>query len=168
MHWPPVGMAFGLLAVLTVVGITAPARAVHEVREDASFPAFLTRFEAGLSRFVNGDPWAWSQHVSRSADASILGGFGGYEVGDHVASRYAWAASQFEESGASVQVEYLSTVVSGDLACTVSIERSRVKLRGRAEAVPMQLRVTHVFRREHGEWRLLHRHADHNVTKAAP
>ena len=163
--WSAVGLACCLLGVLAVVGFTAPA---HTVPEDGSFPAFLTRFETGLSRFVNGDPWAWSQHVSRSADASILGGFGGYEVGDHVASRYAWAASQFEESGASVEVDYLSTVVSGDLACTVSIERSRVKIRGREKPEPMALRVTHVFRREDGAWKLLHRHADHSVTKAAP
>lgn len=161
----PIGLAFCLLAVLTVVGITSPARAVPE---DPSFPAFLTRFETGLSRFVNGDPWTWSQHVSRSADASILGGFGGYEVGDHVASRYAWAASQFEESGASVEVEYLSTVVAGDLACTVSIERSRVKMRGRAKPESMALRVTQVFRREDGAWKLLHRHADFSVDKTRP
>jgi hypothetical protein len=158
-------LSLGLFAVLTVVGIagrslTPPA--------DTSFREFLPRFEAGLNWFVNGDPTTWNQHVSRTANGSILGGFGGYEIGGQVDARYAWAASQFEESGAKVRVEYLSTVVAGDLAYTVSIERSQVRIRGKAAPIPMALRATHAFRREDGQWKLLHRHADHNVTKAAP
>jgi hypothetical protein len=158
-------LALCLLAVLAVAGSTAPS----ETRGDAAdFHTFLPGFEAGLHRFVNGDATPWSQHLSRTANGSILGGFGGYEIGAQVDARYAWAASQFEESGAKVQVEYLSTVVAGDLAYTVSIERSQVRIRGKAAPIPMALRVTHAFRRENGAWKLLHRHADHNVTKAAP
>jgi hypothetical protein len=158
-------VALSLLAVLTVAGSSAPSALRLG---DNGFRAFLPRFEAGLHRFVNGDPGPWNEHVSRSANGSILGGFGGYEVGAQVGARYTWAASQFQESGATVQVEYLSTVVDGDLAYTVSIERSQVRIRGKAAPVPMALRVTHVFRRESGDWKLLHRHADDNVTRAAP
>jgi ketosteroid isomerase-like protein len=28
-------------------------------------------------------------------------------------------------------------------------------------AQPYTLRVTHVYRREHGEWKIVHRHGDH-------
>lgn len=66
-----------------------------------------------------------------------------------------------------MQVQYL-TVVERDLADTVSIERSQVRIRGQAAPVPMALRATHAFRREGGAWKLLHRHADHKVAKAAP
>ena len=96
-------LALSLLAVLAVAGSTAPSQARAG---DADFRAFLPRFETGLHRFVNGDPITWNQHVSRTAQGSILGGFGGYEMGGEVGARYAWAASQFEESGATVQVEY--------------------------------------------------------------
>jgi hypothetical protein len=34
------------------------------------------------------------------------------------------------------------------------------RMQGRAEAIPMDLRVTEVFRREEGEPKLVHRHAD--------
>jgi ketosteroid isomerase-like protein len=47
--------------------------------------------------------------------------------------------------------------VSGDLACTVGFERSSLSIDGG----PVQenvLRVTHVFRRESGEWKIVHRH----------
>jgi ketosteroid isomerase-like protein len=32
----------------------------------------------------------------------------------------------------------------------------------------MQLRVTHVFGKENGQWKLLHRHADPLIGKSAP
>jgi ketosteroid isomerase-like protein len=42
----------------------------------------------------------------------------------------------------------------------VGFEDVEVRVDGGAPA-PMTLRVTHVLRRVGGEWRLVHRHADH-------
>src|SRR5215217_4050696 len=39
-------------------------------------------------------------------------------------------------------------------------QRAMVRLDGGAEAIPFDLRVTEVFRREGDEWKLVHRHAD--------
>lgn len=43
-----------------------------------------------------------------------------------------------------------------------------MKLEGQEKAAPMALRVTHVFRREEGAWKLMLRHADPLVAKTAP
>ena len=47
---------------------------------------------------------------------------------------------------------------SGDLAYTVGHEHNRVKVDG--ELGTYTLRVTHIYRREDGQWRIVHRHGD--------
>jgi ketosteroid isomerase-like protein len=54
--------------------------------------------------------------------------------------------------------EHVAIHESGDLACTVGFERGDVSVDG-SPPRPMTIRVTHVFRRRHGVWRLVHRHA---------
>lgn len=136
---------------------------------DPSLQAFLARFEEGTSGFINGDPTLWKQNASRRDDAMIMGAWGAYEKGwGEVGPRYDWAAARFKESGAKVLVEYLASAVSGDLAYTVAIERSEVRLVDQDKPVPMALRVTHIFRREDGVWKLVLRHADPLIDKTAP
>jgi ketosteroid isomerase-like protein len=49
--------------------------------------------------------------------------------------------------------------VSGDLAYTVGYERFTAAV-GDGPAEPYTVRVTHVYRRENGEWKIVHRHGD--------
>ena len=137
---------------------------------DSSMQAFLPQWEAAQARFINGDPTLWKQNASHRDDATVLGAFGGYEKGwKDVGPRYDWASSQFKESGAKMKVEYLNTGISGDLAFTVSIERQEeVRLGDQHKPTPRALRVTQIFRREDGAWKLLHRHADSLLEKKAP
>jgi ketosteroid isomerase-like protein len=59
------------------------------------------------------------------------------------------------------EVELIAHGVSGDLAYTVARERTSTSVRG----VPRDyvLRVTQVYRREPGGWKVVHRHADEEV-----
>jgi ketosteroid isomerase-like protein len=93
---------------------------------------------------------------------SIFGGFGGLgEAGvADVHQRYLRAATAFRPSGATVDFDYLVKDVQGRLAYTVAIERANVLYAGRTEGTPQVLRVTMLFRREHGVWHIVHRHAD--------
>jgi hypothetical protein len=160
--------ALSTLSVYSMLAANTAAPRVTAVDDTPGFQAFLRQFEEGTNRFINGDATLWKQHVSQRGDATIMGGFGGYEQGKEVGPRYDWAAAQFRPSGAVLKVEYLTSAVSGDLAYTVSIERSHALVAGQAAPMPMALRVTHMFRKEDGGWKLLHRHADHLVEKAAP
>ena len=129
----------------------------------------LRQFEEGVRRFVNGDPAAWKQNASHRDDVTIMGAWGACEKGwADAAARYDWAAARFRDSGAAPTFDYLASGVSGDLAYTVAIERSAVRLAGQESAGSMPLRVTHIFRREDGTWKLIHRHADSLTAKTAP
>ena len=64
-------------------------------------------------------------------------------------------------------METLAVYETGDLAYDVVTEHCRARLGDAAEAVPISLRVTTIFRREDGQWRIVHRHAD-PITDARP
>lgn len=162
----------GLLSIVTCALLPQRHPVLHAQSisaEETSFKAFLPEFERGLTDFVNGDPARWKQHVSQRNDGIIMGGWGAYEKGwPEVSSRYDWAAARFRKSGANVEPEYLTIAVSGDLAYTVTIERSTVLLVDQEKPAPMALRVTHVFRKEAAGWKLVLRHADQLIGKTAP
>ncbi len=66
-------------------------------------------------------------------------------------------ASWFSDS-TDYRFELLAAGASGDLAYTVGYEHNQVKVDGQPRTYT--LRVTHAYRREGGEWRIVHRHAD--------
>jgi ketosteroid isomerase-like protein len=66
-------------------------------------------------------------------------------------------ASWFSDSQ-EYEFEVIAAGASGDLAYTVGYERNRVTVDGRPRIYT--LRATHVYRREDGQWRIVHRHAD--------
>jgi len=140
---------------------------------DQSFRSFLQEWEKAQALFINGDPTLWKHHTSQRDDVTILGGFGGEgERGwKAVGPRYDWASSQYRAGGATLKVDYLNIVVSGDLAFTVGVERQQdVRVGDQGASVRRALRATQVFRKEDGVWKLVHRHADQMTEKgtAAP
>ncbi|MET9272794.1 nuclear transport factor 2 family protein [Kribbella sp. NPDC003557] len=133
------------------------------------FESFLRRFEEANTAFVNGDPSLWLPLVSRSEQSSIFGGFGGQEVGwSEIGPRYEWASSQFRDTGGTVDFEYLDKHVGPDTAYTVAIERCTVHHITQPTPVPHELRATMIFRLEHNEWKITHRHADPLSPRSSP
>ncbi len=124
----------------------------------------LDQLVAALNRFLTGDPGGLLELWSHSDDVTVFGGFGSYERGwEGVKQNTEWAASRF--SGGQLSVEPLAASASGDLAYSVWLEQSEVRVPGRDSPAPITLRVTHIFRRENGAWKLIHRHGDPIVEK---
>ena len=71
---------------------------------------------------------------------------------------FDWVASRFT-GFESAEWEMLSADVSGDLAYVVAIEHTTGSIGG-APTESYALRATTLLRREDGEWRAFHRHAD--------
>ena len=63
-------------------------------------------------------------------------------------------------------LELVAAGACGDLAYTVGLEHKTFVVAG--EPVSYTLRVTHVYRREDGVWRIVHRHGDRPPTEGAP
>jgi ketosteroid isomerase-like protein len=162
-------MKYALLLALLLPALWFCVQVNPTRADDSDFQAFLRRWEEAQSQFLNGDPTLWKQNSSQTEAATIFGAFGGYEKGwKIVGPRYDWAASQYKPSGAKKRVEYLNVTVSKELGYTVGIERDEVQVGGQSKAQPRALRVTQVFRKEDGAWKLLHRHADPLMEKKAP
>ena len=124
------------------------------------FEEFLRRREDAAGAYVRGDAAPLGQLVARSSAATFFSPRGDYVSGaDEVWSRYEQDATAFE-SGSDNRFEILDMGASGDIAYWVGFQRAHARLRGQADQVPFNLRITEVFRREGDAWKLVHRHAD--------
>jgi hypothetical protein len=64
--------------------------------------------------------------------------------------------------------EPVTSYVDGSLGYLVQLERVRFRVPGRSEESRLDLRVTMIFRREPVGWRIVHRHADSQMTRQGP
>jgi ketosteroid isomerase-like protein len=120
----------------------------------------LARQAEAEQAMVLGDPEPRMRLWSRRDPITLFGAAtGGAKSGwDELSGVFRWVASTFSDvSDFSFEVEVAD--VSGDLAYTVGYERFNGSINGRPVG-PMTVRVTHVYRREDGEWKIVHRHGD--------
>jgi ketosteroid isomerase-like protein len=75
-------------------------------------------------------------------------------------------ASRFSDCTA-YRFELVAAGVSRDLAYTVGYEHTSVSMDG-VPVKPYTLRVTHVYRREDDQWRIVHRHGDSPPVDQSP
>lgn len=127
---------------------------------ETSVKAAIARLHAAMAKVANGDVSAIKSLYSQTADATSFYGWGGYEKGgEAVSKRWDWASTQFR--GGSVRYENISTVVTPDMFYLTDIETfENQRVAGVEGTTGWTNRVTHIFRREAGEWRLLHRHGN--------
>jgi len=125
---------------------------------DEFLAATTSRFEEAEIGLHNGDAGPRIAMWSHNEPVTVFGA---------AASVYGWTevGPLFERLAASFsncrsyENEVVAAGASGDLAYIVAFEHTTASLNA-APPEPYLLRVTTVFRREDGEWKVVHRHAD--------
>ena len=124
---------------------------------------FLPRQAEAEEALVQGDVEPRLKLWSRRAPLSLFGAWGPckYDWGE-LERIFRWVASRFSDPADSRydfhwDVEVAD--VSGDMAYTVGFERFKASRDG-GPPEDVTVRVTHVYRREDGEWKIVHRHGD--------
>jgi ketosteroid isomerase-like protein len=129
--------------------------------DDFLTPTLTRQFEAEQA-LINGDPeprlaiWSTQEPVTIfGADRTTIGS-------EEVTQAFHWLATRFSNL-TDYRFELVAAGASGDLAYTVGYEHITFSIDG-GPVAPHTLRVTHVYRREDGEWKIVHRHADRPPT----
>jgi ketosteroid isomerase-like protein len=123
------------------------------------FAGAIDRLHAAMAKVANGDTSAIKALYAHGDDATSFYGWGGYEKGwEAVSKRWDWAGRQFK--GGAVSYENVTCVVGAELAYTTDIETFNVRVDGMDRPTQWSNRVTHIFRIQDGDWRLVHRHAN--------
>jgi ketosteroid isomerase-like protein len=127
----------------------------------------LEEYHRAALEITNGNPEAYKALYSRRDDVTLANPFGPPARGwSEVSATLDRAASKYQ-GGQDFGAENVSTVISSDLAYTVEIERFRARVGGAEELTRVAIRVTTAYRREDGDWKVVHRHAD-PITASRP
>ena len=105
----------------------------------------------------SGDPEPRRAIWSRNEPVSVLGAWRNALGQLALNDLFEHLAESFSDF-VSYEFELQSYDVVGDLAYTVGLEHTTTSVNG--EARSYVLRATQVYRREHGQWKVVHRHAD--------
>ena len=105
----------------------------------------------------NGDVTPRMAMWSRSDPVTLFGAAVSASGWADVSRTFEWLASIFSDCD-SHELEMVAAGASGDLAYTVGYEHTSAAVEGARRTY--SLRVTHVYRREDGQWKIVHRHAD--------
>lgn len=136
--------------------------------EDPDLQATLERMDAAHIAFHNGNPEPSMAIWSHASDVTLTGGAGGkIEMGwDNVRPRLRWASAQYTRG--RQQNERVRVTSAGDLALVVQYEHIWFYPPGSQTESERHYRVTTALRREAGQWRVIHRHADTMMARETP
>ena len=139
---------------MTILDSRQRAGRVEEFRS-----TILARHIEAEEAFVSGNPRPRMKLWSKRDPVTLFGAIGMSESGwEQLSQTFTWVVRRFSQvSDFRIDIELVA--VSGDLAYVLWFERFNGSIAGRA-AQPVTVRATHIYRREDGEWKVVHRHAD--------
>lgn len=127
-------------------------------REEPGFADALEQAKTAIAALSSGNPEPYINLLAESEDVTLFGAWVPIEKGyRQLAETARWVGGRAK--GGGLVPEDIVAFASGDLGYTVGFERGEVAVAD-GPARPMTMRVTHIYRRVDGAWRLVHRHAD--------
>lgn len=118
---------------------------------------FDTRWRAAEVALHGGDAVPRFQTWSDREPVTLFGAWVSAENAVAVREVFVRLAEAFSRASSS-EIQLVAAEVSGDLAYTAHREITSTDVDG--EPRNYTLRVTQIYRREAGEWKVVHRHAD--------
>lgn len=116
-----------------------------------------TRLRDAEVALHNGDAGPRLEIWSSNEPVTVLGAWKSAAGRDNVADLFHELEGTFSDC-TSYTFALAAADVVGDLAYTVGYEHTQASVNGEARAYT--LRATQIYRREDGEWKVVHRHAD--------
>ena len=162
----PRWMAHSAVAIAVVLlSAGMPSVEAQAKPSPSDFLAFLDQADAAQLELQNGKPAAYQALWSHADDVTLSGGLGGQiEKGwEAVSKRLDWVGTQFSQG--TNRIERTVEHASGDFGYLVQAEHLRYRVPTTGAETTRDYRVTMVFRRESGAWKIVHRQADSNLVK---
>ena len=118
------------------------------------------QYYAALSCLLTGDAGPLMQIWFHSPEVTAMNPYGGREVGwEQVRAGWEQGAQQFESGYVTLKDPLIRA--SDDLAYEIGTEVGQVTVAGLPTS--LEYRVTNVYRREVGGWKIMHHHTDINL-----
>lgn len=114
-------------------------------------------FYAALNRMANGDASSLSDIWSHGAEVTALHPIGGRHVGWDAIRESFEQVSQLA-SGGNIELHDQLIHVAGEVGCEVGVERGELTMGGHQTSIDH--RVTNLYQREAGKWKMIHHHTD--------
>lgn len=119
------------------------------------------QFYAALNKMTNGNSQALSDIWSHNPAVTTMHPIGGRQVGWKNVWE-TWDQTSKVASDGQVKLEDQLIRVIGDMAYEIGVENAGFRIAG--EKVTDQVRVTNIYQKEGGTWKIIHHHTDLSPT----
>jgi ketosteroid isomerase-like protein len=124
---------------------------VEEVREASK------KFYERLNRMANGETNTFADVWSQGESATAMHPIGGRDVGwKEVENSFNQVAGVASDGKVELKDQLIRDL--GNVAFEVGIEKAQFKVAGME--VNAEIRVTNIYRKENGSWKMVHHHTD--------
>jgi ketosteroid isomerase-like protein len=115
------------------------------------------KFYSALNRMAKGEAGTMTEIWSHGAQVTAFHPIGGRDVGwDKIGGSFEQVAKIASDGQIKLADQIIQ--VGGDMACETGTEKGRLVLAGLHASIDQ--RVTNIYRRENGDWKVVHHHTD--------